>query len=101
VEEGSVGALYKGKGTEGGRRRYEVRNLDLVILQANWDCFMYGQEYEWFMMLAALFLKVGITILGNHGLTHILFLGLFSHIESKYQIIIFMLQLINSLNVHF
>jgi hypothetical protein len=72
-----------------------------VQLVADGDGFMDGSEEEWFMMLVALFLKVAIPILGNHGLAHILFLGLFSHIESKYQIIIFMLQLINSLSSHF
>ena len=101
MEGGSVGALCKRKVTEGGRRGLEVGDLDLVQLVADGDRFVDGSEEEGLMMLVALFLKVGIPILGNHGLAHILLLGRFSHIESKYQIIIFMLQLINSSSTHF
>lgn len=38
--EAAVGALYKGKVTDGGREGNEVRDLDLVELVADGDRFM-------------------------------------------------------------
>lgn len=98
----AVGALYGQRGTVGGGGGLVVGDLDLVELVANGDCFVEGRKQEGLMVFVALFLKVGFCIFGNHDFVLFLFGRIvFPHIESQYQLIIFMLPLINSICVDF
>ncbi len=62
----TVGALYKEKLTDGGRRRHKLRHLNLVELVADRHRFMDRAGQEGFMMLILRLLKLGLPILRNH-----------------------------------